>query len=297
MEDKLTRKDKYKDLRDQLEEGQPGTDAPVEDADDTEDDFLDFLPKHSPDVVDPDDGFRAMSYDTLEEDEAVRTAIARAKTNIGKEESDTRMEIYNRLRKDTETVQADDGFSKSDLEEGHDVTNLQVEREEEGSAAAEPYQPSKYEETGVIRVFEFDADAEKTAAYEKANAEEEEEIDPESLTRRERRELKKKAKQEAKEEKRRQKEEAKARKDEETEPEPEPEEETPQPQPETREDDGMPAVRTIGDSGRIEDDEEEEYEDEEQPKKGIGVILLDVIIIILVVLLAGMCYLYFQDLF
>lgn len=96
--EKQSRIQKYKDLRDEMKEevaiNKHIDHSPVED-----DDFLSFIPQKKQEDVD-DTLIEPLSYETLEEDLSVQEAINEAKVNVGKEKFNTRLDIFNKIKKE-----------------------------------------------------------------------------------------------------------------------------------------------------------------------------------------------------
>ena len=95
--EKQTRMNKYKDLRSQMMEEvsihNNVTSSVVE-----EDDFLGFIPKKEEKKIE-DTLIQPLTYETLDKnDEGVRSAITRAKENVGKEQYNTRLDILSKIK-------------------------------------------------------------------------------------------------------------------------------------------------------------------------------------------------------
>lgn len=118
MEEKQTRTNKYKDLREATQENQE--ELPVVEETAEEDDFLSFIPKSKDAEVD-ESMLNPLSYETLEVDENVKSALNRVKENIGKDDFSTRMDILNRLKADHHAASIN--VDEEDLSEGKDVSS------------------------------------------------------------------------------------------------------------------------------------------------------------------------------
>ncbi|MGP1370013.1 MAG: hypothetical protein ACTTKU_02355 [Eggerthia catenaformis] len=137
--EKQTRTDKYKELRASLSDKEEKTKKVIEEVtDETDDDFLAFLPKKEEKL----DELHPLTYDSLKEDEAVRTAIKEAKINVGKQEYNTRMDILNKLKKDHPVRETED--KNEDYDAGYDVSKAEVVEE---AAQEIEDEESKMEET------------------------------------------------------------------------------------------------------------------------------------------------------
>jgi cobalamin biosynthesis Mg chelatase CobN len=119
MEEKQTRTNKYKDLREATQENQEELPV-VEETAEEEDDFLSFIPKSKDAEVD-ESMLNPLSYETLEVDENVKSALNRVKENIGKDDFSTRMDILNRLKADHHAASIN--VDEEDLSEGKDVSS------------------------------------------------------------------------------------------------------------------------------------------------------------------------------
>lgn len=95
--EKQTRMSKYKDLRSEMmEEVSIHYTETKEVVDD--DDFLAFLPKKH-EVKMEDTLAQPLTYETLDkDDEEVRSAITRAKANVGKDQYNTRLDILSKIK-------------------------------------------------------------------------------------------------------------------------------------------------------------------------------------------------------
>ncbi len=95
--EKQTRMSKYKDLRAEMME-----EVPIHHSESTtiveEDDFLAFIPKKEEKKLE-DTLIEPLTYETLDKnDEGVRSAITRAKANVGKEQYNTRLDILSKIK-------------------------------------------------------------------------------------------------------------------------------------------------------------------------------------------------------
>ena len=96
--EKQTRINKYKDLRDEMKEEVAIDRQVTYEQDDEDDDFLSFLPQDRPKDI-QDTLMEPLSYETLKPDnENIQTALNEAKTNMGKEQYNTRLDILNKIK-------------------------------------------------------------------------------------------------------------------------------------------------------------------------------------------------------
>lgn len=144
MEEKQTRTNKYKDLREATQENQE--ELPVVEETAEEDDFLSFIPKSKDAEVD-ESMLNPLSYETLEVDENVKSALNRVKENIGKDDFSTRMDILNRLKADHHAASIN--VDEEDLSEGKDVSSSPMSVQE---TLTEMSQEEEKEEEPVIPV-------------------------------------------------------------------------------------------------------------------------------------------------
>ena len=144
MEEKQTRTNKYKDLREATQENQE--ELPVVEETVEEDDFLSFIPKSKDAEVD-ESMLNPLSYETLEVDENVKSALNRVKENIGKDDFSTRMDILNRLKADHHATSIN--VDEEDLSEGKDVSSSPMSVQE---TLNEMSQEEEKEEEPVIPV-------------------------------------------------------------------------------------------------------------------------------------------------
>ena len=100
--EKQTRINKYKDLRDEMKEEVAIDRQVTYEQDDEDDDFLSFLPQnHQKDIQDT--LMEPLSYETLKPDsEDIKSALNEAKTNMGKEQYNTRLDILNKIKQSEE---------------------------------------------------------------------------------------------------------------------------------------------------------------------------------------------------
>ena len=145
MEEKQTRTNKYKDLREATQENQEELPV-VEETAEEEDDFLSFIPKSKDAEVD-ESMLNPLSYETLEVDENVKSALNRVKENIGKDDFSTRMDILNRLKADHHAASIN--VDEEDLSEGKDVSSSPMSVQE---TLTEMSQEEEKEEEPVIPV-------------------------------------------------------------------------------------------------------------------------------------------------
>lgn len=118
--EKMTRVQKYKELRDSMkEEVSIERNTIVEETDD-EDDFLDFLPKEE-EVENLEDTLdKPLIYESLNEDsKEVKDALNKAKINVGKDQYNTRLDILNKIKSEKANENTD--LNTSDLSAGHVV--------------------------------------------------------------------------------------------------------------------------------------------------------------------------------
>ena len=100
--EKQTRINKYKDLRDEMKEEVAIDRQVTYEQDDEDDDFLSFLPQDRPKDI-QDTLMEPLSYETLKPDnENIQTALNEAKTNMGKEQYNTRLDILNKIKQSEE---------------------------------------------------------------------------------------------------------------------------------------------------------------------------------------------------
>ena len=100
--EKQTRINKYKELRDEMKEEVAIDRHVTYEQDDEDDDFLSFLPQnHQKDIQDT--LMEPLSYETLKPDsEDIKSALNEAKTNMGKEQYNTRLDILNKIKQSEE---------------------------------------------------------------------------------------------------------------------------------------------------------------------------------------------------
>lgn len=100
--EKQTRINKYKELRDEMKEEVAIDRQVTYEQDDEDDDFLSFLPlNHQKDIQDT--LMEPLSYETLKPDsEDIKSALNEAKTNMGKEQYNTRLDILNKIKQSEE---------------------------------------------------------------------------------------------------------------------------------------------------------------------------------------------------
>ena len=100
--EKQTRINKYKELRDEMKEEVAIDRQVTYEQDDEDDDFLSFLPQnHQKDIQDT--LMEPLSYETLKSDsEDIKSALNEAKTNMGKEQYNTRLDILNKIKQSEE---------------------------------------------------------------------------------------------------------------------------------------------------------------------------------------------------
>ena len=100
--EKQTRINKYKELRDEMKEEVAINSQVTYEQDDEDDDFLSFLPQnHQKDIQDT--LMEPLSYETLKPDsEDIKSALNEAKTNMGKEQYNTRLDILNKIKQSEE---------------------------------------------------------------------------------------------------------------------------------------------------------------------------------------------------
>lgn len=92
--EKETRTSKYKDYREAAKEGE---DITVKQEEDSDDDFLSFIPRDE-NETDEEEELHPLSYDTLKDDDTVVQALKSVKA---KNDYDTKMDILNRIKADT----------------------------------------------------------------------------------------------------------------------------------------------------------------------------------------------------
>lgn len=100
--EKQTRINKYKELRDEMKEEVAIDRQVTYEQDNEDDDFLSFLPQnHQKDIQDT--LMEPLSYETLKPDsEDIKSALNEAKTNMGKEQYNTRLDILNKIKQSEE---------------------------------------------------------------------------------------------------------------------------------------------------------------------------------------------------
>jgi len=122
--EKQTRMNKYKDLRNEMKEEVAIENQYQEDNFDDEDDFLAFLPREKQ-PVNEDTLKEPLNYENLNnEDEDLRQAINEAKTQIGKEKYNTRLDILNHIKKDEDPEYEPVHGPKSGFEESQKKMSL-----------------------------------------------------------------------------------------------------------------------------------------------------------------------------
>ena len=95
--EKQTRMSKYRDLRAEMMEEVPIHHSEVKQVEE-DDDFLAFIPKKEERKIE-DTLMEPLTYETLDKnDEGVRSAITRAKANVGKEQYNTRLDILSKIK-------------------------------------------------------------------------------------------------------------------------------------------------------------------------------------------------------
>lgn len=221
MEEKQTRTNKYKDLREATQENQD-TLLVEEETTEEEDDFLSFIPKSKDAEVD-ESLLNPLSYETLEVDENVKSALDRVKENIGKDDFSTRMDILNRLKADHHATSVN--VDEEDLSEGKDVSSpmsvqetlTQMSQEEEKEE--EPVIPVIVEEE-TTQLSKKEIKALKRQEKETAKQEKEEEkaakrqkLEAEKALKKQEKETVKRQKEEAEKAYKKQKKEVKKKKD------------------------------------------------------------------------------------
>ncbi len=133
-----TRTEKYKKIRESInEEVGINREAPaISDTKVEDDDFLSFIPKVEEKEISIEDTLQEVRpYELLkkEETEDVSRALQNAKSNIGKEEFNTRMDILNKIRNPQKTVVQVENMDNRNTQEfvnGY-FTNNHTELEEE----------------------------------------------------------------------------------------------------------------------------------------------------------------------
>lgn len=195
-----TRMNKYKEFRDSFKDDEQPIRQVVDDSV-GEDDFLSFLPHNN-----EKDDLHPLSYDTLEEDDIVLSAINEAKINVGKDKYNTRAEILNKIR-------SEESQSKEDIQDLSDeptkifhLDELQQEEKKEVSDDQEiDYsETSLDQDNAVVRPFSLGDPSEKQEPQEEAK-----------LTKKELKALKKAEKKKAQELKKQEEKAQKAKKKEE----------------------------------------------------------------------------------
>ncbi|WP_050636692.1 hypothetical protein [Candidatus Stoquefichus sp. SB1] len=102
--EKQTRINKYKELRDEMKEEVAIDHHVVKSTDESDDDFLAFLPKDEKPSID-DTLIEPLSYETLKKDnEEVKMALNQAKVNVGKEQYNTRLDILNKIKQEEDHI-------------------------------------------------------------------------------------------------------------------------------------------------------------------------------------------------
>ena len=126
-----TRMEKYKDLRDGINEEVSIKRQPIQEIIEEDDDFLSFLPEDVLSYNLEDTLNEPLSYENLNQDEDIQEAINEAKKNVGKSRYNTRMDILNKIR--NEENKEDDDYSQ-----GHVVDSNKKESLLEKLAAMSP---------------------------------------------------------------------------------------------------------------------------------------------------------------
>lgn len=179
-----TRMSKYKDFRDSFKDEDQIVSKTVDDESVGEDDFLSFLPHNE-----KKDDLHPLSYDTLEEDDVVLSAINEAKINVGKDKYNTRAEILNKIRNE----EAQDSDQEENLVDEptkiYHIDELEDEPKEDNHEQEIDYRETSLDQdNAVVRPFSLGDPTEKQEPPEEV-----------PLTKKERKALKKAEKRKAKE--------------------------------------------------------------------------------------------------
>lgn len=111
--EKQTRVSKYKELREEMKEEVAINQQAHDSILDEDDDFLSFLPKEEKAKID-DTLMEPLTYETLDrESDDVLQALNQAKVNVGKEKYNTRLDILNKIKQDSDYVPAHSQQSES----------------------------------------------------------------------------------------------------------------------------------------------------------------------------------------
>ena len=165
--EKQTRINKYKELRDEMKEEVAIDRQVTYEQDDEDDDFLSFLPQnHQKDIQDT--LMEPLSYETLKPDsEDIKSALNEAKTNMGKEQYNTRLDILNKIKQSEEHQPQHSEASQSEVKAEPQKKMSLLEKLAAMSPEEDAEELKKYEEGLTVADFMKEDKIEKTEKREK----------------------------------------------------------------------------------------------------------------------------------
>ena len=163
--EKQTRINKYKELRDEMKEEVAIDRQVTYEQDDEDDDFLSFLPQnHQKDIQDT--LMEPLSYETLKPDsEDIKSALNEAKTNMGKEQYNTRLDILNKIKQSEEHQPQHSEASQSEVKSEPQKKMSLLEKLAAMSPEEDAEELKKYEEG--LTVADFMKEDKKKSKREK----------------------------------------------------------------------------------------------------------------------------------
>ena len=163
--EKQTRINKYKELRDEMKEEVAIDRQVTYDQDDEDDDFLSFLRQnHQKDIQDT--LMEPLSYETLKPDsEDIKSALNEAKTNMGKEQYNTRLDILNKIKQSEEHQPQHSEASQSEVKSEPQKKMSLLEKLAAMSPEEDAEELKKYEEG--LTVADFMKEDKKKSKREK----------------------------------------------------------------------------------------------------------------------------------
>ena len=163
--EKQTRINKYKELRDEMKEEVAIDRQVTYEQDDEDDDFLSFLPQnHQKDIQDT--LMEPLSYETLKPDsEDIKSALNEAKTNMGKEQYNTRLDILNKIKQSEEHQPQHSEASQSEVKSEKQKKMSLLEKLAAMSPEEDAEELKKYEEG--LTVADFMKEDKKKSKREK----------------------------------------------------------------------------------------------------------------------------------
>lgn len=163
--EKQTRINKYKELRDEMKEEVAIDRQVTYEQDDEDDDFLSFLPQnHQKDIQDT--LMEPLSYETLKPDsEDIKSALNEAKTNMGKEQYNTRLDILNKIKQSEEHQPQHSEASQSEVKAEPQKKMSLLEKLAAMSPEEDAEELKKYEEG--LTVADFMKEDKKKSKHEK----------------------------------------------------------------------------------------------------------------------------------